>query len=213
LDPTYTYTVSKEQTVNGIVDIMAHVFEQYFGHTKNTPLQNQLCESVLRTVIDNAETVLDNPGDYNARSNIMLSGTMALNGMVKMGMAGDWASHAIEHELSAIYDIPHGGGLAIIIPSWMSYVVDEGVDKFKRYAIEVWRVYSDGKTDKEIALEGIEKTQQFFNRLGAPMKLSDYNINDEFIDLMSIKAVNKKTIGGFKELNQQDVANILRMCL
>ncbi len=213
LDPTYTYTVPKEHTINGIVDIMAHVFEQYFSHTKNTLLQDQLCESVLRTVIDNAQTVINKPDDYEARSNILLSGTMALNGMIKMGMAGDWASHAIEHELSAIYDIPHGGGLAIIFPNWMRYVLDDGIDKFKRYAIKVWDVEIAGKTDKEIALEGIEKTSEFFKEIGAPISLKYYNIGEEYIDTMAKKAVGGRAIGGYKSLEYNDVKKILTMCL
>lgn len=213
LDPTYTFTVPKEHTINGIVDIMAHVFEQYFSHTKNTPLQDQLCESVLRTVIDNANTVITKPDNYDARANILLSGTMALNGMIKMGMAGDWASHAIEHQLSAIYDIPHGGGLSIIYPNWMRYVLEDGVEKFKRYAIEVWDVEAKNKTDKEIALEGIEKTTNFFKEIGAPLDLKYYNIDDENIDIMSGMAVADGAIGSYKRLEYKDVKNILTMCL
>ncbi len=213
LDPTYTYTVPKNQTINGIVDIMAHVFEQYFSHTKNTPLQDQLCESVLRTVIADAQEVINKPDDYNARSNIMLSGTMALNGIVKMGMAGDWASHAIEHQLSALYDIPHGGGLSIIFPNWMRYVLDDGVEKFKRYAIEVWDVETNNRTDKEIALEGIERTSSFFKEIGAPTDLKYYNIDEEYIDIMSKNAVAEGAIGGYKSLEYIDVKRILTMCL
>ncbi|OEG00255.1 butanol dehydrogenase [Vulcanibacillus modesticaldus] len=213
LDPTYTYSVPRDQTVYGIVDIMAHVFEQYFSHTSNTPLQDQFCESVMRTVIDNSEAVLERPDDYDARSNILLSGTMALNNIIRMGMAGDWATHMIEHEVSAIYDIPHGGGLAIIFPNWMKYVLDEGIEKFKRYAIEVWKVDATGKTDKEIALEGIEKTREFFNRIGAPSRLKDYNIGDENIELMAEKVVKRRTVGQYKKLTKEDVKNILTMSL
>lgn len=214
LDPTLTYTVPKDQTVYGIVDMMAHVFEQYFSHTENTPLQDRLCESVLNTVIENAEPVLKNPEDYEARSNLLLGGTMALNGMISMGMEGDWATHGIEHEVSAIYDIPHGGGLAILFPNWMKYVVDERVEKFKQFAIRVWNVNPSGKTDKEIALEGIEKVREFFNQIGAPSRLKDYDIDDLNLDLMAEKAVEREgTIGRFKKLTKEDVKNILTMSL
>ncbi|GBF11924.1 iron-containing alcohol dehydrogenase [Tepidibacillus sp. HK-1] len=214
LDPTLTYTVPKDQTVYGIVDMMAHVFEQYFSHTENTPLQDRLCESVLNTVIENAEPVLKNPEDYEARSNLLLGGTMALNGMISMGMEGDWATHGIEHEVSAIYDIPHGGGLAILFPNWMKYVVDERVEKFKQFAIRVWNVDPSGKTDKEIALEGIEKVREFFNQIGAPSRLKDYDIDDRNLDLMAEKAVEREgTIGRFKKLTKEDVKNILTMSL
>lgn len=213
LDPVYTYTVPKDQTVYGIVDIMAHVFEQYFSHTQNTPLQDQLSESVLRTVIDNSETVLENPNNYEARSNILLSGTFALNGMISMGMNGDWATHGIEHQLSAFYDIPHGGGLAIVFPNWMKYVLDEGTEKFRRYAIHVWNVDPTGKTDKEVALEGIQETREFFNRIGAPKSLKDYDIGGEKINLMAERATVNGTLGGYKRLTKEDVKNILEMCL
>lgn len=214
LDPTYTFTVPKDQTVYGIVDIMAHVFEQYFSHTENTPIQDQLCESVLRTVIDQSYKVLDQPDDYAARSNILYSGTMALNGMISMGMTGDWATHAIEHEVSAIYDIPHGGGLAILFPNWMEEVMEEGIAKFKQFAVRIWNVEVTGKTDREIALEGIKKTREFFDSIGAPSRLKDYNIGDEYIEEMAEKALKgKKTIGQFKKLMKEDVIRILQKSL
>lgn len=213
LDPVYTYSVPKDQTIYGMVDIMAHVFEQYFSHTPNTTLQDQLCESVLRTVIETAEQVINNPEDYDARADILLSGTFGLNGMISMGMVGDWATHDIEHELSALYDIPHGGGLAILFPNWMRYVFEEGVDKFKQYAIRVWNVNPARKTDREIALEGIEKTSDFFKAIGAPTKLSDYDIDNENIDKMAKNAVRNGALGQFKKLNQEDVKKILEMSL
>lgn len=213
LDPTYTYTVPKDQTIYGIADIMAHVFEQYFSHTTNTPMQDELCESVLRTVIKNAKTVIDEPDNYEARSNILISGTMGLNGMISMGMIGDWATHNIEHQLSAFYDIPHGGGLAILFPNWMRYVLDDGTDKLKQYAIRVWGVNPTDKNDKDIALEGIDKTREFFASIGAPTRLADYNIGNENIDIMAEKAVNGKYLGQFKKLYKEDVKNILLMSL
>jgi len=213
LDPTYTYTVPKDQTTYGIVDIMAHVYEQYFSHTSNTPMQDELCESILRTVIASAKAVIDQPDNYEARSNILISGTMGLNGMISMGMMGDWATHDIEHQLSAFYDIPHGGGLAILFPNWMKYVLDEGTDKLKQYAIRVWGVDPTGKNDKEIALEGIDKTREFFTSIGAPARLADYNIGNEKIDIMAEKAVNGKYLGKFKKLYKEDVKNILLMSL
>lgn len=213
LDPTYTYTVPKDQTIYGIVDIMAHVFEQYFSHTTNTPMQDELCESILRTVINNAKLVIEQPDNYEARSNILISGTMGLNGMISMGMEGDWATHGIEHQLSAIYDIPHGGGLAILFPNWMKYVLDDGTDKLKQYAIRVWGVDPTGKNDKEIALEGINKTREFFVSIGAPSRLADYNIGNENIEIMAEKAVNGKYLGQYKKLYKEDVKNILLMSL
>jgi alcohol dehydrogenase YqhD (iron-dependent ADH family) len=214
LDPTLTYSVSRDQTVNGIVDTMSHVFEQYFSKTTNTPLQERLCESVLQTVIENGEKALSDPEDYDARSNLMLSGTMALNGgLISLGMQNDWATHMIEHEVSAIYDIAHASGLAILFPNWMKYVYRERIDRFVQYAVRVWGVDPSGKTEDEIALAGIEATRAYFTRIGAPSRLNDLNIGDESIGRMAEEAVRFGPVGSFKQLNEQDVQAILRMSL
>ncbi|ACL70776.1 iron-containing alcohol dehydrogenase [Halothermothrix orenii] len=213
LDPVYTCTVPEEHTVYGIVDIAAHVYEQYFSHTPGTPVQDRWAESILITLREESKKVLDNPEDYEARANIMLCGTMALNGLIAMGKETDWASHAIEHELSAFYDIPHGGGLAIIFPNWMKYVMDEGLDKFVQYAVRVFGVSTDDKTDREVALEGIEKTRQWFNEMGAPSRLADYNIGEEKLEIMAESAVSNKELGGYKKLTKDDVYQILKMSL
>jgi alcohol dehydrogenase YqhD (iron-dependent ADH family) len=214
LDPTLTYTVPADQTVNGTVDMMSHVFEQYFSLTKSTPLQERLCESILQTVIENAEKALDNPEDYDARANLMLCGTYALNGgMISVGMQGDWSSHGIEHEVSGIYDIAHGAGLAIIYPNWMKYVYRERVERFVQFAVRVWNVDPAGKSDDEIALAGIQATRDFFIRIGAPSKLSQVNVGDDRIGQMAKEAVRFGPMGSFKKLNEDDVANIYRMSL
>lgn len=213
LDPTNTFTLPKEQTVYGMVDMMSHVFEQYFSHTENIPVQTRFGESILKTVIENAPKVLENPEDYDARANIMYCGTMALNGLLNQGVETDWASHGIEHAVSAIYDIPHAGGLAIIFPNWMKYVYKENVQRFVRYATEVWGVDTDGKSDEEIALAGIEATRNFFNEIGAPSRLADYDIDDQNLNVMAEKATHFGPIGGFKKLEKEDVVEILRMSL
>lgn len=213
LDPTYTYTVPQDQTVYGIVDMISHVFEQYFSHTENVPLQDRLCESVMKTIIEVAPVVVENPRDYVARANIMYCGTMALNGMISMGMQGDWASHGIEHAVSAHYDIPHAGGLAIIFPNWMRHVLDEGVEKFKQFAVRVWGVDPTGKSDRQIAEEGIQRVREFFDSIGAPRTLGDYGISGEKIDLMAAQVTANGPIGSYKSLSQEDVAQILRMSL
>jgi alcohol dehydrogenase YqhD (iron-dependent ADH family) len=214
LDPTLTYTVPRNHTVNGAVDIMSHVFEQYFSLTENTPLQERFCESILQTVIENVELALENPEDAAARANLMWSGTMALNGgMISVGMANDWASHGIEHEVSAIYDIPHGAGLAVIFPNWMKYVHEERIDRFVQYATRVWGVNSEGKSDKEVALEGIQATRDFFTRIGAESRLADFEIGSDKLDRMAEEAVRYGAIGSFKRLEKQDVKAILELSL
>lgn len=178
LDPTLTYSVPANQTVNGIVDTMSHVFEQYFSPTTNTPLQERLCESILQTVIENGEIALKQPDNYEARANLMLCGTYALNGgMISVGMQNDWSTHMIEHEISAIYDIAHAEGLSIVFPNWMKYVFNARLDRFVQFAVRVWQVDPAGKTDEEIALAGIQATRDYFTRIGAPATLGDLKIN------------------------------------
>ncbi|MFC4100928.1 iron-containing alcohol dehydrogenase [Paenibacillus xanthanilyticus] len=214
LDPTLTYTVPRDQTVNGIVDIMSHVFEQYFSLTTDTPLQERLCESILQTVIENAEIALEQPENYAARANIMWCGTLALNGgLISLGMTNDWASHGIEHEISAIYDIPHGAGLSIVFPNWMKYVYDARPDRFAQYAVRVWGIDPAGKSEDELALAGIEATRAFFTKIGAPATLSHYNIGRDNLDRMAEEAVRFGPIGSFKRLNKEDVKAIYELSL
>lgn len=213
LDPELTFSVPKDHTVNGCIDIMVHVFEQYFSKTQDTPLQDRFCESILKTVIENTPKVMEDPMNYEARANIMWCGTMALNTLLEKGKSSDWASHNIEHEVSAFYDIAHGAGLSIITPNWMKYVLSEGTEIFKQYAQRVWDVDSEGKTDEQIALEGIARTQAFFKEIGAPITLREVGIDDSNIDLMAERAVRFGAIGGYKKLYKEDVLNILQMSL
>jgi len=213
LDPTYTMTVPKDHTVYGIVDMMSHVFEQYFHHTPNTPLQDRMCEAVLKTVIEAAPKLVDDLENYELRETIMYSGTIALNGFLQMGVRGDWATHDIEHAVSAVYDIPHAGGLAILFPNWMKHVLDENVSRFAQLAVRVFDVDPTGKTERDVALEGIERLRAFWSSLGAPSRLADYGIGEENLELMADKAMAFGEFGRFKTLNRDDVLAILRASL
>ncbi|MCC3376160.1 iron-containing alcohol dehydrogenase [Cohnella sp. REN36] len=213
LDPELTFTVPRDQTVNGIVDIMSHVFEQYFSKTTNTPLQERFAESVLQTVIENGEKAIENGSDYDARANLLLAGTYALNGTLLNGVVTDWATHGIEHEVSAIYDIPHGAGLAIIFPNWMKYVYQARVDRFVQFAVRVWNVDPAGKSDDEIARAGIQATRDYFTRIGAPATLGELDIGADQLDRMAEEAVRYGAIGSFKKLEKEDVKRILELSL
>ena len=213
LDPVYTYTLPREYTAYSIIDIAAHVYEQYFSHTPGTPMVDRWAEGILQTLHQDSYNVLENTEDYEARANIMLCSTMALNGLIGMGKENDMASHAIEHEISAIYDIPHGAGLSIVFPNWMKYVLEEGIDKFAQYARRVFRVNDSGKTEREVALEGINQTREWFNQMGAPSTLNDFDIGQEHLEKMAEKAVKNGKIGSYKKLGKTDVLNILKMCL
>lgn len=213
LDPEYTKTVPKEHTIYGIVDMMAHVFEQYFHHTPNTPLQDRMSEGVLKTVIETAPLLLNDLQSYEYRETILYSGTIALNGTLSMGVQGDWATHNLEHAVSAIFDIPHGGGLAILFPQWMRYVIDENPARFKQLAVRVFQVEEKGRSDKEIGLEGIRRLEEFFQSIGAPSRLRDYGIGDDKIDLLVEKAMAKGKFGKFKVLGEEETRTIYQMAL
>ncbi|WP_078432927.1 iron-containing alcohol dehydrogenase [Metabacillus halosaccharovorans] len=213
LDPVNTFSVPKDHTVYGIVDMMSHIFEQYFHHTKNTPLQDRICESTLKTVIEAAPNLIDDLENYELRETILYSGTIALNGQLQMGYRGDWASHNIEHSVSAVYDIPHAGGLAILFPNWMKHNLDVNVSRFVQLAVNVFDVDQTGKDDRTVALEGIDRLREFWSSIGAPSRLKDYNINDENIDLMADKAMVNGEFGNFNKLNKQDVVDILTASL
>lgn len=213
LDPVNTYTVPRDQTVYGIVDMMTHVFEHYFHLTENTELQDRMCEGLLLTVMEAAPKLLENLESYEHRATILYSGTMALNGMLSMGYRGDWATHNIEHAVSAVYDIPHGGGLAILFPNWMKHNLKVKPERFKKLAVRVFGVNPEGKTDEEVGLEGIDKLRDFWNSIGAPSCLADYDIDDSQIEVMADKAMVYGEFGNFTKLNKEDVMAIYRASL
>jgi alcohol dehydrogenase YqhD (iron-dependent ADH family) len=213
LDPEFTFSVPKDQTIYGIVDIMSHVFEQYINHTDNALVQDGFAETILRTVIETAPKLLATLDSYEHRETILYSGTMALNGTLSMGVRGDWATHNIEHAVSAVYDIPHGGGLAILFPNWMEHVLDEGVSRFKQMAVNVFGVDASGKSDREAALEGIGALRAFWTSIGAPSRLADYGIKDDQLETMADKAMANGPFGNFKKLERDDVLAIYRKSL
>ncbi|WP_313640844.1 iron-containing alcohol dehydrogenase [Paenibacillus sp.] len=213
LDPENTFTLPRDQTVYGMVDIMSHVLEHYFHTDGNTTVQDGFCETLLRTVIETAPKLIEDLNNYELRETIMYCGTMALNGMVSMGFAGDWATHNIEHAVSAVYDIPHGGGLAILFPQWMKYNLDTDPARFRKLAVNVFGIEAAGKTDEEIGLEGIEALRSFWDSIGAPKTLGDYDIDDSEIGSMADKAVRFGPFGNFRKLEREDVVEIYKMAL
>lgn len=206
LDPEYTFSVPKDQTAAGIADIMSHVFEQYFSYPAVT-LQDYLSEAVLKTVIKYGTVATEEPENYEARANIMWAGTIALNGILGAGKDGDWATHMIEHELSAKYDITHGIGLAILTPHWMKKVLDEkNAARFAEYGRNVWSVQASDTMSE--AVQAIEKTAEFFKSLGIPSKLSDIGIDNSRFKEMAVSALKYSKIGRFKNLSKEDIIDI-----
>lgn len=213
LDPTYTFTVPAKHTAAGTADIMSHIFEVYFNNVKSAFLQNKLAEALLMTCIKYGKIAINEPENYEARANLMWASSLAINNLLNYGIDSIWSVHAIEHELSAYYDITHGVGLAILTPNWMKYVLDDStVDKFVEYGVNVWKI--DPNKDKyEIANLAIEKTREYFISLGIPATLSELDIDEEYFEKMAAHATRNGDIKGFKTLNTQDVLNILKASL
>ncbi|MEH7491142.1 iron-containing alcohol dehydrogenase [Neobacillus niacini] len=213
LDPVHTFSVPRDQTIYGIVDMMSHVLEHYFHLEENTLFQDRMCESLLITVMETAPKLLQDLESYKHRATILYSGTMALNGILNMGYRGDWATHNLEHAVSAVYDIPHGGGLAILFPHWMKHNLEVKPERFKQLAVRVFGVDPDGKTAEEAGLEGIQKLREYWNSIGAPARLADYNIDDSKLEIMADRAMVYGEFGNFTKLNREDVLTIYRESL
>ena len=209
LDPTYTFSVPRNQTAAGTVDIFSHILEQYFSPTKDAFVQNRMAEGLLKTCIQYGPVVLQEPANYEARAQLMWTSSIALNGLLGYGRVSDWATHGIEHALSAVDDVTHGVGLAILTPAWMEYVLtDETREKFVEYARNVWQI--DGKNEVTVAKKGIVKTREFFTSLGMPQTLRDVGVKQNDLEKMAEKTVSHGDVGKFKKLGKQDVFTILK---
>ena len=213
LDPTYTYSVPREQIVYGVVDTMTHIFEQYFHNATNTPLTDEMCEGILRTLVDVAPKALEDPTNYEHRETLMLAGTLGLNGFLSLGSRGDWATHNIEHAVSAYYDIPHAGGLAILLPNWMRHNLHVNPTRFAQMATKVFGVSVDTKTEEEVALEGISALASFWQSIGAPSALADFDIDDTKFEAIVDHTMVNGPFGNFSKLQREDVMAILKASL
>ena len=214
LDPTYTFTVSKKQTAAGCADAMNHIMEQYFCED-STILNDGFMEAGLKSLMVNAKKCLENPEDYTARAEMMLTCTYGCNGIYSLGNSPTgWPLHGMEHALSAYYDITHGEGLAIITPRWMEHVLSEKtVDRFVKYGVNVFGI--DSSLDKfEIAKKAIQATYDFFVSIGIPMNLKAVGIDESRIDEMAHHvAVNEGLDKAWAPLSEKDIADIFRASL
>ena len=212
-DPTYLYTLPAKQTAAGTVDIMSHVFEQYFQPNDGAYLTDRLAEAVLKTCVHYGPIALKEPENYEARSNLMWSSTVGLNHLLTVGKGGAWSVHPMEHELSAFYDITHGVGLAILTPAWMRYVLsDETVARFAMYARNVWDIE---ETDPYRAAQlAIDKTEEFFISLGMPSTLREVGIDHSRFAEMAEEAVRTSGIASrsYVHLAKEDIVKIFEMC-
>ena len=209
LDPRNTFTLPKDQVAYGVIDPFVHVIEQYITTPVNAPLQDRWAEGALLTLIEEGPKTIEDLGDYESRANIMLIGSMVLNGLLSMGVNSDWATHNIEHELSAFYDITHAAGLAIILPRWMDVVGRvQKPEKMVQYGKRVWGLSG---TDEEVINGAITKTSQFFDSLGVASHLGEFGITSEHFDTMVERLASahtgeiKLTAGQIREILQNSL--------
>jgi alcohol dehydrogenase YqhD (iron-dependent ADH family) len=184
MNPELTYTLPPFQTACGVADMMAHIMERYFTNTQEVEIGDRLCEGTLMAIINEAPKVMRNPEDYGARANLMWAGMIAHNGTCGVGCEEDWASHFLEHEISAIYGVTHGAGLSVIFPAWMTWMVEHNVGKIAQYAVRVWGV-PESEDKKAVALEGIGKLKAFFSSLGLPVTFKELGIENPDIDRLA----------------------------
>jgi len=214
LDPTNTYTVSKFQTASGAADILNHIMEVYFNMDQDLYMLDCVMEGLMKTVIKYAPIALATPDNYEARANLMWTSSWAINGYINGGKRQAWSCHPMEHELSAIYDITHGLGLAILAPRWMEYTLDETtVSKFYQFGTNVFGIDA-GMEPMKVAKKSIELVKEFlFNTLDLKSTFTEIGIDEANFAVMAKKACMGGVLPAFKPLNQKDIENIFRMCL
>lgn len=213
MNPELTTTVPPYQTACGIVDMMAHVFERYFTNTTDVDLTDRLCEGVLCSIISEARKVMADPKDYQARANLMWAGTIAHNNIIGVGREQDWASHLIEHELSAMYGCAHGAGLAVVFPAWMKYTVSHDPDRFAQLAVRVWGC-QEQEDPLNTAIAGIAAYEAFLRFLGMPATLSDLGGKAEDIHTLAYNVgFGPYQFGSFVKLGIAETEDILRLTL
>ncbi|HIZ55168.1 MAG TPA: iron-containing alcohol dehydrogenase [Firmicutes bacterium] len=212
MNPELCFTLPGNQVVNGISDMMAHIMERYFTDTEHVDLTDRLCEATLRSIIYHAPKLRENPSDYDAWAEIMWAGTIAHNDLLGTGRTEDWASHGIEHELSAMYDIAHGAGLSVIFPAWQKYVYHHNISRFVQFAVRVWDVDLAFGDPEAIVQEGIRRMERFFHFIGLPIRLSELGIDDTHLEEMA-KLAEARGVGNFVKLGWQDVLEIYRLAL
>ena len=215
LNPELAMTLPRFQVACGAMDISAHLMERYFTNVKNVSFTDRLIEGTLKTIMRQAPRILANPQDYDAWSEFMWAGTIAHNNLLNTGRVGDWASHDIEHEISGIYDVAHGAGLAVVFPAWMKHVLHHDLNRFVQWAVRVWNVEMDVFNPEAVALEGIARMEAFFTSIGVGTRMKDLGITDDRIDEMADKCTDgdTRTVGNFVKLDRAAVAKILRLAV
>jgi len=213
LNPELTATLPDYQIACGVTDMMAHVMERYFTNTKNVEITDRLSEGVLLTVINEAPKALADR-NYDSLANIMWAGMVAHNDTCGVGRDSDWSTHNMEHELSGLYDVAHGAGLAVMFPAWMKYVMKQDVARFAQFAVRVWGCEMDFQHPEKTALQGIERYERFMTSIGMPIRFSQLGAKPEDIPLLvKTLGLGKNTMGSFVKLTEEDVKKIYELAV
>lgn len=215
MNPELTYSLPWNQTAYGIVDMLCHIYERYFSNTTGTELVDAYSESIMRSIMDEALTLKMDGENYDARANVMWAGTLAHNGLCGVGKEEDWASHRLEHEISALYDVAHGAGLAVIVPAWLRFVAKINPDRVWRFSINVMSVNPEGKSTGEIIDEGISELKHFYHDLGLTTDLRELVGFEPDIEAM-VKSLHRNmgdTLGFYVPLSMDDCREIYRIAL
>jgi len=203
IDPIVQFTLPREQTVYGAIDALSHIFELYFDGTPETDLPDELAEGIIRIIIKSTKTLINKPDDYNARANLAWSATLALNGIISAGRNyGDWATHSLEHSISAFYDVAHGAGLAVMFPAWMLYNINLINEKLIRLGKNVF-----GHDIKE-GRQTIKQLVEFYKSIGAPVKLTDFGIKKDELNKLADNAALQSPLGTIRKLERDDIYQI-----
>ena len=214
LDPRFTCSLPAYQTACGAVDMMVHIMERYFTNTPDVGLTDRLCEALMKTILDAAPKALADPSDYAARADLMWTGMLAHNNSCGVGRDQDWASHQIEHELSAFYDCAHGAGLAVVVPAWMEYVLPHDPMRLAQFAVRVFGCEMDFADPERTARAGIERLCLFFHSLGMPITFEELGAESSDIPAMVAHRMEKPNafpFGGFVQIQSADMEAILRL--
>lgn len=216
MNPELFFTLPKNQIANGVADMMSHIFERYFTNTVHTDLTDGLCETTLKTIMKNAVRVFSDVRDYDAWCQVGFGGTIAHNDLLGLGREQDWACHGMEHELSAIYDVAHGAGLAVLTPAWMQYVYKTNANMFVQFAVNVMGVEGSYRDPDAIVMEGIARLRGFYKKMGLPSTLSELGIDESKLEVMAKKATREaygagQPLGNLKKLYWQDVLEIYKL--
>lgn len=212
LNPELLYTLPRNQTANGIIDSMSHLLEQYFNEATNTEIGDAMISGVMKAIMKAGPVAMEQPENYEARETTMLGATVALNGFMRMGYNGDWATHNLEHAVSAVYDIPHGVGLAILFPEWMRYVSKKSPERFVKFAEDVFAI-DDETSDEDKINDAIDAISDFWSSLGAPTKLSQVGVKEEDLEVFADKTLIYGPFGNFYKLQKEDILAIYKAAL